>query len=98
MSTIKVTNLRGRNGSPTLPDGAVVTGVATATTFNGTLDGSLKTTGTPTLGLGVTINASGISISGVATAGILSATTLYGDGTNLTGVGGSIAPWYIILV
>ena len=54
MSTIKVTNLRGRNGSPTLPDGAVVTGVATATTF----DGSLKTTGTPTLGLGVTINTS----------------------------------------
>jgi len=89
MSTIKVTNLRGRNGSPTLPDGAVVTGVATATTFNGTLDGSLKTTGTPTLGLGVTINASGISVSGVLTA-----TTFKGDGSNLTGVGESIAPWY----
>ena len=94
MSTIKVTNLRGRNGSPTLPDGAVVTGVATATTFSGTLDGSLKSTGTPTLGLGVTINASGVAISGVATAGILSATTLYGDGSNLTGVGESIAPWH----
>jgi len=93
MSTIKVTNLRGRNGSPTLPDGAVVTGVATATTFSGTLDGSLKTTGTPTLGLGVTINASGVAISGVCTAGILSATTLYGDGSSLTGVGESIAPW-----
>jgi alpha-tubulin suppressor-like RCC1 family protein len=90
MSTIKVTNLRGRNGSPTLPDGAVVTGVATATTF----DGSLKTTGTPTLGLGVTINASGLAISGVATAGIISATTLYGDGSNLTGVGESIAPHF----
>ena len=88
MSTIKVTNLRGRNGSPTLPDGAVVTGVATATTFSGTLDGSLKSTGTPTLGLGVTINSSGINVSGVLTA-----TTLYGDGSNLTGVGESIAPW-----
>ena len=94
MSTIKVTNLRGRNGSPTLPDGAVVTGVATATTFSGTLDGSLKTTGTPTLGLGVTINASGVAISGVCTAGIVSATTFYGSGTNLTGVGESIAPWH----
>ena len=48
MSTINVTNLKGRGGSsPTLPDGAVVTGVITSTTF----DGSLKTTGTPTLGL-----------------------------------------------
>ncbi len=85
MSTIKVTNLRGRNGSPTLPDGAVITGVATATTF----DGSLKTTGTPTLGLGVTINSSGINVSGVLTA-----TTFKGDGSNLTGVGESIAPWH----
>ena len=90
MSTIKVTNLRGRNGSPTLPDGAVVTGVATATTF----DGSLKTTGTPTLGLGVTINASGVAISGVCTAGIVSATTFYGSGSGLTGVGETIAPWH----
>jgi len=94
MSTINVTNLSGRGGAtPNLPDGANITGVATATTFSGTLDGSLKTTGTPTLGLGVTINASGISISGVATAGILSATTLYGDGSNLAGVGETIAPW-----
>ena len=90
MSTINVTNLKGRGGaSPTLPDGAVVTGVATATTFSGTLDGSLKTTGTPTLGLGVTINSSGINVSGVLTA-----TTFKGDGSNLTGVGESIAPWH----
>ena len=90
MSTIKVTNLRGRNGSPTLPDGAVVTGVATATTF----DGSLKTTGTPTLGLGVTINSSGLHISGVTTVGVVTGGTYYGSGSNLTGVGESIAPWY----
>ena len=94
MSTINVTNLKGRGGaSPTLPDGAVVTGVATATTFSGTLDGSLKTTGTPTLGLGVTINSSGIHVSGVATVGVLTGGTYYGDGTNLTGVGETIAPW-----
>ena len=86
MSTINVTNLKGRGGSsPTLPDGAVVTGVITSTTF----DGSLKTTGTPTLGLGVTINSSGINVSGVLTA-----TSFKGDGSSLTGVGESIAPWY----
>ena len=86
MSTINVTNLSGRGGAtPNLPDGANVTGVVTATSF----DGSLKTTGTPTLGLGVTINSSGINVSGVLTA-----TTLYGDGSNLTGVGESIGVWY----
>ena len=85
MSTINVTNLSGRGGAtPNLPDGANITGVATATTFSGTLDGSLKTTGTPTLGLGVTINASGLAISGVCTAVIVSATTFYGSCSVLT--------------
>jgi len=64
---------------------------ASGITTSGTFDGSLKTTGTPTLGLGVTINASGVAISGVCTAGIVTATTLYGDGSNITGIaaGGS---------
>ena len=51
-------------------------------------------TGTPTLGLGVTINSSGVAISGVATAGIVSATTLFGDGGNLTGVGATLTPLF----
>ena len=90
MSTINVTNLSGRGGAtPNLPDGANITGVATATSF----DGNLKSTGTPTLGLGVTINSSGVAISGVCTAGIVSATTFYGSGSGLTGVGETIAPW-----
>ena len=78
--TLGVTNLTATNVN--------VSGVVTATTF----DGSMSATGTPTLGLGVTINASGLNISGVATAGIVSATTLYGDGSNLTGIALSIAP------
>ena len=78
--TLQVTNLN--------PTHINASGVTTATTFSG----SMKSTGTPTLGLGVTINSSGINISGVATAGIVSATTLYGDGSNLTGVAMSIAP------
>ena len=67
-----------------------VSGVVTS----GTLSGSLLSTGTPTLGLGVTINSSGLVISGVATAGIVSATTLYGNGANITGVGASLAPLF----
>ena len=112
MSTINVNNLSGKGGAtPNLPDGAVISGVATVTNLKPTnvnvsgavtattvvattFDGSLKSTGTPTLGLGVTINASGVAISGVATAGIGSFTTVYGDGSNLTGVGATIAPWY----
>ena len=78
--TLGVTNLNITNVN--------VSGVVTATT----LDGNLLATGTPTLGLGVTINTSGIVISGVATAGIVSATTFFGDGSALTGVGLSIAP------
>jgi len=79
-ATLQVTNLN--------PTHINASGVTTATTFSG----SMKSTSTPTLGLGVTINSSGINISGVATAGIVSATTLYGDGSNLTGVAMSIAP------
>ena len=79
-ATLQVTNLN--------PTHINASGVTTATTFSG----SFKSTSTPTLGLGVTINSSGLNISGVATAGIVSATTLYGDGSNLTGVAMSIAP------
>jgi len=43
MSNLRVTNLRGRTSgkSPSLPDGVVVTGVATATTFDGNLTGNV---------------------------------------------------------
>ena len=45
MSDLRVTNLRGRTAgsSPTLPDGAVVTGVITATTFSGNITGVAAT-------------------------------------------------------
>ena len=106
MSTINVNNLSGKGGAtPNLPDGAVISGVATVTNLKPTnvnvsgavtattFDGSLKSTGTPTLGLGVTINASGVHISGVTTVGVVTGGTFYGDGSNLTGVGETIAPW-----
>ena len=48
MSDLRVTNLRGRvvGGSPTLPDGAVVTGVTTSTSFDGNLNATQLTSGT----------------------------------------------------
>ena len=48
MATLRVSNLKGRTGnqSPTLPDGAVVTGVTTSTSFDGNLNATQLTSGT----------------------------------------------------
>ena len=58
MATLRVTSLRGRtsgNASPTLPDGAVVTGVTTSTSA--------------IVGSAVTINSTGIDAgAGIITA------------------------------
>ena len=45
MSNLRVTSLRGRTAgaSPTLPDGAIVTGVTTSTSFDGNLTGTATT-------------------------------------------------------
>ena len=47
MSSLRVTSLRGRTAgvSPTLPDGAVVTGVTTSTSFDGDLTGDVTGSG-----------------------------------------------------
>ena len=110
MSELRVDSVKSKGGgAPNLPKGVTISGIATAVTLgatsidgtnvnvsgvvtSGSLSGNL--TGTPTLGLGVTINASGLHITGVATAGIVSATTLYGDGANVTGLAVSVSPWY----
>ena len=65
MSDLRVTNLRGRTAgsSPTLPDGVVITGVATATTFDGNATGL---SGSPDVTLG-NVNA-----------GVITATTFVG--------------------
>ena len=48
MSNLRVTNLRGRTSgkSPTLPDGAVLTGVTTSTSFDGNLNATQLASGT----------------------------------------------------
>lgn len=56
MSDLRVTNLKGRTAgsSPTLPDGVVISGIATATSFSGNLTGNATgLTGTPNLVVGV---------------------------------------------
>ena len=104
MSTIKVTNLSGRGGaSPNLPDGAVITGVVTATSFSGSganLTGVANTdfvVGTAiTMAVGDIANVNLTKSAGGAGATVGSytgVTTYYGDGSNLTGVGETIAPW-----
>jgi hypothetical protein len=64
MSDLRVTNLKGRTAgsAPTLPDGVVITGVATATSFSGNLTGNATgLSGTPI------ISVSGVNNSGVST-------------------------------
>ena len=48
MSSLRVTSLKGRSGnqSPTLPDGVVVTGVTTSTSFDGNLNATQLASGT----------------------------------------------------
>jgi len=109
MSTINVTNLRGKGGaSPNLPDGAVITGVVTATSFSGSganLTGVANTDFV--VGTAITMAVGNIgnvnftkSASGAgATVGSFTGVTTYygtyyGDGSNLSGVGYSIAPWH----
>ena len=100
MATLRVTSLRGRTAgaSPELPDGAVVTGVITATTANVT--GNLTVTGNAEVGgvltyedvtnidsVGVVTARSGIRIGAGQSIGSDGADAVfYGDGSNLTGV------------
>ena len=85
MSSLRVTSLRGRTSgtSPTLPDGAVVTGVVTATSFSGDGSGLTGVASTDNIitGTAATFN-NNVNISGITTVGVL---TAYG-GVNVIGV------------
>ena len=70
MSRIRADRIVNRTalGAPTFPNGAVVTGVATATTFSGNLSGNATgLTGSPNISVG-TITATGnVSVGGTLT-------------------------------
>ena len=79
MSDLRVTNLKGRTAgsAPTLPDGAVVTGVITATSFSGS---GANLTGISSVSFATTsFGLSGnpiISVSGVNNTGVSTLTDL----------------------
>ena len=100
----KITN-KGANGAPDFPNGITVTGVVTATTMSQNITGNLNVTGN--IGVGGTLtyeDVTNVDSVGVITArnGIRigagksigsdgAAVVYYGDGSNLTGAGPSLA-------
>ncbi len=81
MSDLRVSNLKGRTpgSSPTLPDGAVVTGVVTATTFKGALTGNATgLSGTPDITVGFLTATGNVTVGGTIT---------YDDVTRIDSVG-----------
>ena len=89
MSKIQVDEIVNKEdtGSPTLPKGVVVTGVATATSFSGTLIGNADTATTATNAQGLTgspnITVNDVSATTVSIAGTLT----YEDVTNVDSIG-----------
>ncbi len=81
MATLRVSNLKGRTGNqaPTLPDGAVVTGVTTSTSFDGS-GASLKNLNATQLASGTVADARLGTVSSSKLSGALPAL----DGSALT--------------
>ena len=76
MSELYVDNIKNRTGGPVgMPTGAVVTGVITATQFNGDY------VNTATVGSSTTISSSGVNVTGFCTASYF-----VGDGSGLVNV------------
>ena len=103
MSQLYVDNIKNRTGGALgLPQGAVVTGVATATQFSGNITGVAATfTGNVSIGgtltyedvtnidaVGVITARSGIRVlaGGINAVGVVTATSFSGDGSQLSGV------------
>ena len=95
MSNLRVTNLRGRTSgkSPSLPDGAVVTGVITAT--SGSFTGNVSIAGTLSYedvtnidSVGIVTARTGIKVlaGGINAVGVITATSFVGSGASLTGI------------
>ena len=96
MSSLRVTSLKGKTGtqSPTLPDGAVITGVATATSFSGNLVGGTVsgTTGTFSGNVSVGGTLTYEDVTNVDSVGIITAQSVIriGAGQSISAVSGTI--------
>jgi hypothetical protein len=82
MSRVRADRLTNRagTGAPTFPNGAVITGVATATSFDGNATGL---TGTPSIVVGSVTGTTGTFSGNVSVGGTLT----YEDVTNIDSVG-----------
>ena len=91
MSDLRVTNLRGRTAGtpPTLPDGVIVPGIATATTFDGNLTGNVTgATGTFTGNVSIAGTLTYDDVTRIDSVGIVTAGGgLYVGRTEGTGTG-----------
>jgi len=90
MSDLRVTNLRGRTAgsSPTLPDGVVVTGIATFNN-NVSIAGTLTyedVTNVDAIGIITARTGIVVSAGGITAVGVITATSFSGDGSTLTGI------------
>ena len=86
MSRVRADRLTNRagTGAPTFPNGAVITGVATATSFAGNLTGNASgLTGTPNIVVGSVTGTTGAFSGNVSVGGTLT----YEDVTNIDSVG-----------
>jgi hypothetical protein len=103
MSQLFVDNIKNRTGGAIgAPSGAVVTGVVTATTFDGNVTGVAATfTGNVSIGgtltyedvtnidsVGIITARTGIKVlaGGINAVGVITATSFVGSGTSLTGI------------
>jgi hypothetical protein len=94
MSQLYVDNIKNRTGGAIgMPQGAVVTGVVTAT--SGSFSGNVSIGGTLTYedvtnidSVGLITARSGINVTagGINAVGVVTATSFVGDGAGLTGV------------
>ena len=94
MSQLYVDNIKNRTGGAIgMPEGAVVTGVVTAT--SGSFSGNVSIGGTLTYedvtnidSVGLITARSGIHVTagGINAVGVVTATSFVGDGAGLTGV------------
>jgi len=101
MSQLFVDNIKGRTGGAIgAPSGAVVTGVITAT--SGSFTGNVSVGGTLTYedvtnidSVGIITARTGIQVlaGGINAVGVITATSFAGDGSNLSGIDGTLDTW-----
>ena len=86
MSNLRVTSLRGRTAgaSPTLPDGVVITGVTTSTSFDGNVTGTATTATNLADGANITTGTIADARLGTVSSSKLSGALPALDGSALT--------------